>query len=119
MVNFLEETIDDITKSGHTPEDIIFIGSVESGYCCTWEEFLTLADFEYDNFSGWSGVADDLCIVFKDKQQMQREYNEICKYWQYFLPFEQPKELKKITSLQITEVCECTLKEIHESEETE
>lgn len=39
MINFLEETEWDIKSVNKKPEDIIFIGSLESGHSCTWNEF--------------------------------------------------------------------------------
>ena len=57
MTNLLQETIQDIEKSGHKVSDIKFIGSISSGYSCTWDEFLALADIEYDAGFGGQEIA--------------------------------------------------------------
>lgn len=44
MINLLAETREAIADSGHTPEDIVFIGSLDSGHRCTWDEFIKLTD---------------------------------------------------------------------------
>lgn len=66
-MTFLEITKAAIADSWHTPNDIIFIGSLVSGHSCTWNEFCDLADFDYDS------VAIDLRIVFKDNTYLYRD----------------------------------------------
>lgn len=51
-MNLLKETLEDIKHSGHEIADIVFIGSQNSGYSCTWLEFEKLADQEYDDGFG-------------------------------------------------------------------
>lgn len=46
-MNLLTETREDITRSGHTPADVTFIGSFDAEYSMTWAEFERLADVEY------------------------------------------------------------------------
>ncbi len=99
MINFLKETIEDIRNSGHIPEDIIFIGSVSSWHQCTWDEFIILADFEYDEGFGSQFVAEDLTVVFLDGHTMTRGEYDGSEWWQHSKPFIKPKETKKITSL--------------------
>lgn len=98
-MNLLTETLGAITCSGHTPEDIVFIGSRDSGHCCTWEEFKILADQEYDSGFGSQDVARDLEIVFKDKQTMWRSEYDGSEWWSYSVPFKMPKEKKPIRTL--------------------
>lgn len=95
----LDETIEDITLSGHTPEDIIFIGSVQSGHRCTWQQFRELANFEYDSGYGAQKVAFDLIIVFCDGTSMTRGEYDGSEYWSYSKPFVEPEQTKAITSL--------------------
>ncbi len=52
MINFLQETICDIKKSGYTVNDIMFIGSPQTGHSCTWDEFTILANKEYNSGFG-------------------------------------------------------------------
>ena len=113
-MNLLAETIHDINESGHEVADIKFIGSQYSGYQCTWEEYIKLADREYD--SGFSGVkvASDLIIVFNDDIYMTRGAYDGSE-WEYNKPFKMPKDTKKITTL--FDGYWCNLKDIHEREE--
>lgn len=62
-MNLLKETKRIIKRHGYTPDDIIFIGSYESGYSCDWQEYEKLADIEYDNDYGSQKIANDLTII--------------------------------------------------------
>ncbi len=117
-MNLLEETLKHIEMSGHTPDDIVFIGSRDSGYHCTWEEFAHLADTEYDDGFGAQKVASDLEIVFRDGGGMWRYEYDGSEGWEYHKPFVMPQEAKPITRLTVegTErVGWCSLAELHES----
>jgi hypothetical protein len=98
-MNLLQETVEDIKRSEHTVEDIIFIGSEESGYYCSWEEFRVLADRDYDNDYGASKVAVDLIIVFADGVKMWRGEYDGREWWEYSTPFQFPQSAKPIKSL--------------------
>jgi len=71
-MNFLEETISAMESSGNLLEDISFIGSEVSGHSCTWDDFIQMADKDYDNGYGAPEVAQDLVIVFKNGTKMKR-----------------------------------------------
>ncbi len=119
-MNLLEETIIAINKSGHKPSDIIFIGSEESGYSCTWDEFKALANRKYDQSYGAQKVASDLIIVFSDKQKMWRNEYDGAEWWELSVPFKQPKQKKKIKHLFVDEINEVgwvTLEELHKKGE--
>lgn len=98
-MNLLRETIEDITNAGKTPEQIIFIGSEQSGHQCTWAEFQVLADVEYDDGYGAQKVASDLIIVFNDGSKMWRHEYDGSEQWDYSAPFEAPAETKPIKRL--------------------
>ena len=98
-MNLLEETREEIKNSGHETEDIIFIGSKQSGHSCSWSEFETLADIEYDDGVGGQEVAKDLIIAFKDGLTMWREERDGSEWWEYPEIFSMPKEKHKIISL--------------------
>ena len=98
-MNLLQETIGDIKQSGHSPEEIIFIGSEESGHSCTWAEFQKIADVEYDNGFGCQEVASDLVIVFSDGAKMWRHEYDGSEEWHYSRPFVMPAEQKPIARL--------------------
>ena len=99
MQNLLKETIKDIENSGHKVSDITFIGSVVSGYSCTWSEFLTLADIEYHNGFGSQEIASDLTIVFSDGSTMWRAEYDGSEWWEYCKPVEIPENQKQILKL--------------------
>lgn len=98
-MNLLQETIEDIEASGHTVDDIIFIGSETSGHSCTWDEYTKLANIEYDEEYGGQEIASDLKIVFKDGADMTRGEYDGSEWWQYSRPFVMPTELKPIKCL--------------------
>jgi hypothetical protein len=99
MTNLLAETDEAISKSGHTPGDIIFIGSEDTGHRCTWDEFVSLADFEYNSDFGVAHIADDLKIVFKDGATMWRGEYDGKEWWEYSAPFVAPQKDLPIRSL--------------------
>ena len=102
-MNLLHETIEDIRASGHDPEDIIFIGSEETGHSCTWDEYKILANIDYDRGSGAQEVACDLKIVFSDRSRMWRDELNGFECWLYSKPFVMPKEKREITRLVVNE----------------
>lgn len=98
-MNLLAETLYIITKTEHTANDIIFIGSEDSGYQCTWDEYTVLADFDYDEGYGGVEIATDLIIVFSDSSFMNRGEYDGKEWWEYHTPFKMPEESHKISRL--------------------
>jgi len=111
-MNLLSETREAIANSGHTPDDIMFIGSRVSGHRCTWEEFEGLADFNYDSSYGSSKIATDLIIAFRDGATMWRGEYDGSEWWEYSTPFVIPDESHPIRSLGGDHVLWSTLAEI-------
>lgn len=99
MTNFLSETCEAISESGHTPDDITFIGSLESGHRCTWTEFEKLADFSYDDGFGAPKIATDLTVVFADGQTMWRGEYDGSEWWNVSRPAVIPETVHPIRSL--------------------
>ena len=116
MANFLAETIDAVAKSGHKPDDIIFIGSKETGHQCTWEEFCKLADIEYDSGFGAQEIASDLIVVFADGSSMWRWEYAGSEWWVFAVPFVAPEQRKSIKALKVsgTRVGRGTLAELND-----
>jgi len=112
-MNLLIETTEDIRESGHTPDDIVFIGSEYSGHSCTWDEFQLLANFEYDNGFGAQRIASDLIIVFKDGTSMWRYEYDGSESWYYSKPFSEPKVRKPIKILGGSKFAWDTLQEMN------
>lgn len=98
-MNLLDETRENITKSGHAPSDIVLIGSLESGYRCSWDEFKVMADEDYDSGFGAAQVATDLKIVFTDGQTMWRGEYDGSEWWEFSVPAIIPTEQKSIVGL--------------------
>lgn len=81
-MNFLQETKSAISWSGHSIKDITFIGSTDSGYECTWEQFRVLADVDYDCGFGSAYVANDLVIKFGDGSIIWRDQYDGSESWE-------------------------------------
>lgn len=101
-MNLLNETIDAINESGHSVEQIIFIGSEKTGHQCTWDEFQTLANREYDNGYGAQVVATDLIIVFGDGTKLWRGEYDGSEWWEFSRPFVKPETCNPIRDLFVT-----------------
>lgn len=116
-MNLLSETIDAIKDSGHTPEEIYYIGSRKSCHSCTWEEYKKLANIEYDNGYGAQKVASDLIIVFSDGQSMWRDEYDGAEGWEFAKPFLPPDQQKPISRLVVSkkEIGWKTLEEINQN----
>ncbi len=98
-MNLYKETKELIDALHQNVDDIIFIGSEDSGYSCTWDEFTTLADFEYDSGYGSQKVAKDLVIVFRDMTMLYREEYDGSEWWGIRTPFLMPKDRLPIQTL--------------------
>lgn len=98
-MNLKNETTEAVASSGHTPDQIIFIGSEKTGHRCTWEEFCKLADREYSSGYGASEVAKDLVVVFEDSQKLWRGEYDGSEWWEFSKPFEMPAESHPIETL--------------------
>ena len=114
MINFLKETLEAIEQSGHIVDEIVFIGSLETGYNCSWTEFKKLANQAYDSNSGLQRIAVDLVIVFSDGQTMWRHDYSGCEGWMYSKPVVFPSVNHPIASLFVpqSKVGDMTLDEI-------
>lgn len=99
VINLLKETKLDIKNSGHSSEDIAFIGLEYSGRSCNWEEFCLLADREYDDGFGSQEVASDLIIVFSDGSFMRRTEYDGSEGWEFLSPFVKPENTLPMKSL--------------------
>lgn len=112
-MNLLKETIEDIEEFGHDPSEIKFIGSRYSGHSCTWEQFIALADFDYDSGYGSQKIAKDLEIVFSDGSNMTRSEYDGSEDWQCSKPFVKPPVDKPIKKLGGDDVMWSTLEDMN------
>ena len=97
-INLLIETIEAIKESGHSPRDIEFIGSEKTGHSCTWDQFVVLADKDYELATGGQSVAHDLIVVFAGGAKMWRDYLE-GETWVYSKPVRLVAVRKEIKQL--------------------
>lgn len=82
-MNFLDETRETIAAAGKKVSDIEFIGSQDGEYECSWEQFCTMADVEYNSGFGAAHVAIDLVIVFTDGSWLERYEYDGAEDWEY------------------------------------
>lgn len=115
-MNLLKETTDEIRRTGHTPADIVYIGS-RDGYSCTWDEFTRLADVEYDAGYGGQEVASDLEVHFSDGSWLERSEYDGSECWEIRRRFVPPAETKPIRRL--TGGMWSSLAGLHEDEDAE
>jgi hypothetical protein len=80
MTNLLEETRHAIADAGS------FVGSADGEYACSWEQFATMADQEYDSSYGAQKVARDLVIRFADGSWVERGEYDGSEWWVYKQP---------------------------------
>lgn len=116
-MNLLEETLHEMARAKLTHEKIVFIGSEDSEYACTWEEFVKLANVEYDAGFGAQEVAEDLVIEFTDGTSMRRVECDGSEHWSVTTPPKpRPPAAKSIKRLIVCDdlVGWCTLSEIHD-----
>ena len=98
MSNLLEETIAVLTENKKSPKDVIWVGN-NLGYS-TWENFASIANFEYDNGYGSEEVVPSLLLVGKDWWLERHEYDG-SEWWEFkSLPI-QPKRKRIIKSVKV------------------
>ncbi len=99
MKNLLKETKAELQTAGYTPEDIVFIGSRDGEYACSWEEFEKLANFNYDDGFGGQEIADDLLIRMRDGAFFCREEYDGSEWWEFWPVPKVVKNPRPITKL--------------------
>jgi len=92
MSNLLHETLADMESMGHTPADVAYIGNLaeEGRRSCTWDQFVVLADVEYDCSFGAAEVAQDLVIMFSNGDRMERAEYDGSEWWERIRPLSPP-----------------------------
>jgi hypothetical protein len=98
-MNLLKETLSVFNSYNLVAHNILFIGCEETAHRCSWEQFQTLADREYDGGYGCAEVLTDLVIVFVDGTKLSRSEYDGSEWWSVQKPFVMPEETKEINSL--------------------
>lgn len=82
MTNLLQETLSVLKHYNLAPEDVQWCGSSDGRYFFTWEQFVSLADIEYDKSYGIQVIARDLVIVGTDWWLERGEYDG-SEWWEH------------------------------------
>jgi len=99
MANLLSETKSALRMEGYKPKDIVFIGSWDGRYACSWEEFEKLANFNYDERSSGQEIADDLVIRMRDGSFFCRQKHDGSERWEHWPVPRVEKNPRPITKL--------------------
>lgn len=87
MTNLLRETTLALAENDKTPRDVKWVGLL-GGYM-TWEEFASVADWEYDSGFGLAEVDKTLTIVGED-WWLVRVTDDGCEWWTFLAYPNQP-----------------------------
>lgn len=80
-LNLLSETQVVLKAAGKPPESIVFIGSRDAAYACSWKEFSAMANVTYENTMPGQVIARDLVIVFSDGSSLSRVTDGSVERW--------------------------------------
>ena len=82
LINLKDETLEILNKYGKTWDDVEWVGSVNWNLTVDKNQFLILADREYNNGYGGNEVSPDLVVVGKDFWLERHEYDG-SEWWEY------------------------------------
>lgn len=99
MINLLTETLRKIDNSNLSVNDIVYIGTRDGKYSCSWEEFKDLSDKSYDNGYGGAEVNPALIIVFKGREELHRGEYDGSEWWDLWKPFKVPDNTEPLTEI--------------------
>jgi len=100
-MNLLKETLECLEKNGKTIADIEWIGCAD--FKVDTNDFLILADTNYDNDYGAQEVAHDLLIVGKDWWMKRGEYYG-AEWWDFMSKPEKVCRTIELKALTINQV---------------
>lgn len=90
MINFLEETIEEIRRAGHKIEDVVCI--TDTKHYINWNDFKHLADFKYDASYGIHEIQLELTIILNNGTWLERREYDGKEWWVHCTAPTQPKE---------------------------
>lgn len=82
LINLKDETLEILNKYDKTWDDVEWVGSVSWNLTIDKNQFLTLADREYNNGYGGNEVPLDLVVVGKDFWLERHEYDG-SEWWEF------------------------------------
>lgn len=100
-MNLLLETVSVLVSNNKTIADIEWIGSSDGAFAITWDEFVLIANQEYDSGYGAQEVATDLVVVGVTWWIERHEYDG-SEWWEFKeLPIKknEPKHLETLFAL--------------------
>lgn len=86
-MNLLCETREILRKHGHDFSDILWVGT--STYIILTEDFIDLANVDYDNGFGCTNVNENLVVV-GDGWWLERAEYDGSEWWEYKTPPKKP-----------------------------
>ena len=82
LINLKDETLEILNEHGKTWDDVEWIGSVSRNLTIDKNQFLILADREYNNGYGGNEVSLDLVVVGEDFWLERHEYDG-SEWWEF------------------------------------
>ena len=82
LINLKDETLEILDEHGKTWDDVEWIGSVRRNLTIDKNQFLILANREYNNGYGGNEVSLDLVVVGKDFWLERHEYDG-SEWWEF------------------------------------
>lgn len=82
MTNLLKETIEKIQRNDKSIDQVKWIGSIDGNFAIKWDEFITIADIEYDSSYGSNKIAMDLVVV-ADNWWLERHEYDGSEWWEF------------------------------------
>jgi hypothetical protein len=88
-VNLLQETLNELANNNLTSSNVEWVGSKCGKFKISWDDFVKIADIEYDNGFGGNEIASNLVVVGKDWWLSREEYDG-SEWWRFnILPTQQ------------------------------
>ncbi len=109
-MNLLEETKRVLKKHGHTLSDIVWVGCED--YCIGINQFIELANVDYDEGYGIEEVATDLLVVGSNWWLERHEYDG-SEWWEYKSMPQMPQEVRSVNRV-VANTWSGTLTQINE-----
>lgn len=101
-MNLLDETKDAISRSGHSTDDVRFVGSRDGELGIPWSQAEPVLDIDYDDGYGSQEIAADLVVVFTDGGFLRRDEYDGSEWWEYEPPFRVPETQKPFKFVKLT-----------------
>jgi hypothetical protein len=99
-MNLLQETIETLKSKGKTEADVLWVGT--ETHKCTMEDFMSIADTDYDSGFGSPEVAQDLLIVGENWWLERHEYDG-SEWWEFKETPKEPTETIKLQAVTVNQ----------------